>query len=209
MYVKKISKIMALTVWGIIGVIVVGYILLVAYFTISKDISKKFYSDISRYSLYRNAETVIENFMVRDINEIWPEEILSEMDVQDYLMVYYNPWDANYLGYLTVEYDEAGYSRELERLAEYPSTEYIGNYGAEGFEYYEVVAMSAHDDGFIYAITDGEKTIIYVQLIFPGYAMDLEYDEYIPKEYLPKGLDITGNNPTRQKMLENIKEKEI
>lgn len=51
--------------------------------------------------------------MVRDIKEIWSEEILPEMDVQDYLMVYYNPWDANYLGYLTVEYDEAGYSRGL------------------------------------------------------------------------------------------------
>jgi len=33
--------------------------------------------------------------------------------------------------------------------------------------------------------------------------MDLEYEEYISKEYLPIGFDATVNNSYRKKMLKN------
>ena len=68
------------------------------------------------------------------------------MDVKEYKMVYYNPWDAQYLSYLTVEYDEAAYAAELERLGNYTSTDYIGYYSVTGFsEDAPLLAMYADD----------------------------------------------------------------
>jgi len=37
--------------------------------------------------------------------------------------------------------------------------------------------------------------------VFPGYSMDVDYEKYIPNEYLPKGLDLSENNPTREEMI--------
>ncbi len=111
-------------------------------------------------------------------------------------------WDANYLGYLTVTYDKEAYAAEVARLLDYPSTEYLGNYGVSGFADYKVLAMHADDSGLVYALTDGKDTIIYVGMIFPGYSMDIEYEEYMPEEYMPEGLDIGENNPTKQKKTE-------
>lgn len=205
--VKKTGKIIGVTVLVVVGLILVIYAIIVGYFTISASSSKEIYTDINKYSMYRSGENTIDNFKVRGMNEIWPEKINDNMEVGDYIMVYYNPWDANYLGYLTIDYEDAEYEAELARLAEYPSTDYIGNYGATGFVDYEVIAMNAADDGFVYAITDGNGTIIYVELIFPGYGMDIDYNEYIPNEHLPKGLDAMKNNPTRQKIIEHNKAK--
>ena len=36
-------------------------------------------------------------------------------------MVYYNPWDAQYLSYLVVEYDDKSYEEEIQRLEQYDS----------------------------------------------------------------------------------------
>ena len=47
-----------------------------------------------------------------------------------------------------------------------------------------------------------EGTIIYVGMQFPGYSMDIEYEKYVPKEYLPEGLDLSKDNPTRQKAIQ-------
>ena len=133
---------------------------------------------------------------------IFPESITEEMKVQDYKMVYYNPWDPQYLSYLVVEYDEDQYQAEVERLKAYPSEEYMGIYSVTGFdEKYELLAMNSDQYyGFVYAITDNENTIIY-ELIFCNYFMDLEYNDYIKKEYLPVGFDATLDNPYEKKMM--------
>ena len=53
--------------------------------------------------------------------------------------------------------------------------------------------------GFIYALTDGKGKIIYVEMIFCNYSFDLEYEKYIPSEYLPDGFDAhSGNAYERQ-----------
>ena len=47
---------------------------------------------------------------------IFPEEITTDMEVQDFKMVYYNPWDAQYLGYLVVDFDatqDNAYQKEM------------------------------------------------------------------------------------------------
>lgn len=203
--IKKLCKMVGVAILSIVILVLLIYAVIVGYLTISAAASKEIYRDISEYSLHRNGENVLSNFKVRGMAEIWPEEITDSMDVQDYLMVYYNPWDANYLGYLVIEYDKADYEAEISRLSEYSSTEYIGNYGVTGFEYYDVLAMNAGYDGFVYALTDGNGIIIYVEMVFPGYGMDLQYDKYIPEKYLPEGLDATNDNPTRQKVIEDNK----
>lgn len=50
-------------------------------------------------------------------------------------------------------------------------------------------------NGFVYALTDGKNRIIYAEQIFCNYFMDLDYDEYIPHEYLLDGFDASSDNP--------------
>lgn len=131
---------------------------------------------------------------------IWPEKITTDMTIEDYKMVYYNPWDKQFLGYLTVKYDEENYDKEVKRLKDYESTAYLGYYGVTGFEDYELLAMYADSDqGFVYALTDGKDKIIYVEIIFCNHFMDLKYEKYIPADYLPKGFDAKMDNPYQKK----------
>ncbi len=202
--VRKIGKIIGITVLSVMLVILLLYAAIVGYLYISAESSREVHRDIESYGYLDDGKNVLEVFADEGEPEdgIWRESITGEMEVQDYLLVYYHPWDANYLGYLTVTYDKEAYAAETARLRDYPSTEYLGNYGASGFTDYEVLAMHADDSGFVYALTDGEDTIVYVGMIFPGYSMDIEYEEYLPKEYLPEGLDIGEDNPTKQEKTE-------
>ncbi|MBR4102330.1 MAG: zf-HC2 domain-containing protein [Oscillospiraceae bacterium] len=163
-------------------------------------------TDVNHYSQYmgENAKSEYRNKWGLD-ESIFPLEITADMDVKEYKMVYYNPWDAQYLSYLTVEYDEAAYAAELERLGSYTSTDYIGYYSVTGFsEDAPLLAMYADDyHGFIYAIDtpDAENTVTYVELIFCNYFMDLAYEEYMPSAYFPEGFDATMDNPYEKKMM--------
>ena len=162
-------------------------------------------TDVSHYSRYMGEDADEEYVRKWDMNEsIFPEKITEKMRVTDYKMVYYNPWDAQYLSYLVVEYGEEDYNAEVERLKKYASTEYIGFYGADGFaEGYTLLAMEADPyHGFVYALETEGRQIVYVELIFCNYFYDLDYREIIPKEYLPVGFDATRDNPYRKQMLE-------
>ena len=162
------------------------------------------HDNIAEYTRYRKGEAADKDFRSKwGMDEsIWPEQITDDMKVVDYILVYYNPWDAQYLGYLEVDYDSASYAAEVERLKEYESTDYIGYYGVTGFENYELLAIYADAYyGFVYALTDGRDTIIYVEAIFCNYFMDLDYSEYVPTEYLPEGFDATKDNAYRQEKL--------
>ncbi len=163
-------------------------------------------TDVNNYSQYmgENAKSEYRNKWGLD-ESIFPSAINADMDVKEYKMVYYNPWDAQYLSYLTVEYDDAAYAAELERLQSYASTEYIGYYSVTGFsEDAPLLAMYADDyHGFIYAIDtpDAENAVTYVEIIFCNYFMDLDYEEYMPAEYFPEGFDATMDNPYEEKMM--------
>lgn len=162
------------------------------------------HDNIEEYTRYRKGEAADRDFRSKwGMDErIWPEQITEDMEVIDYIMVYYNPWDAQYLGYLEVNYDNTSYVAEVQRLKEYESTDYIGYYGVKGFKEYELLAIYADAyHGFVYALTDGKDTIIYVEAIFCNYFMDLDYTEYVPAEYLPEGFDATEDNAYRQELL--------
>lgn len=162
-------------------------------------------TDISHYSQYMGEDANEKYVQKWEMDEsIFPEKITDEMQVTDYKMVYYDPWDAQYLSFMVVEYEEEAYQAERERLKAYASTEYVGYYGAEGFaEGYTLLAMEADPYyGFVYALETGDREIVYVELIFCNYFMDLDYKEMIPEEYLPVGFDATIDNLYRKQKLE-------
>lgn len=137
-----------------------------------------------------------------DMSEkIFPKSI-NDLEVKDFKMVYYNPWDAQYLSYLVVDYNEEEYNKELERLNKVGIDKYIGYYGVTGFTKYKLLAMEADSyNGFVYAITKNNK-IVYVEIIFCNYFMDLDYKKYINKDYLPDGFDASIENKYKQSMME-------
>lgn len=161
---------------------------------ISAKLSLKIYNDNNKYTEYRKSDG-IEHFDVEGM-EIWPEFVGMGNQIEALKLVYYNPFDSNYIGYMIVKYSEEEYTAEIERLKSCRMDDYEGLYGAKEFEEYELYAMCASYDGFIYALGDKPR-IIYVELIFPGYCCDLDYTKYIPADYLPKGVDVSENNPVR------------
>ena len=134
---------------------------------------------------------------------IFPSSIPSDAAVESYKMVYYDPWDAQFLSYLVLDYEDKAYEKECARLSAFPSTPYQGYYGVTGFTRYRLLAMYADGyNGFVYALTDGNGTIIYAELIFCNYFFDIDYEEYIPEEYLPDGFDAHSGNAYREAEME-------
>ena len=135
--------------------------------------------------------------------EIFPKKI-DNLNVSNFKMIYYNTLDKQYLSYLVVDYTEDEYNKEVERLNKYGIEKYIGYYSVTGFTNYKLLAMESDSyQGFVYAITDGKTKIIYVEMIFCNYIMDIKYEEQIPNEYLPDGFDAKVNNKYKNKMLKN------
>lgn len=207
---KKMKKRDLLIIIGVvIGSLVVTTImgLFVVLFMekVYENAEVEVYANIEDYEKYMSGENAESEFQIKwGMDEtIFPDEITDEMKVTDYKMVYYNPWDAQYLSYLVVDYEEQDYEEEVKRLKNYESTEYKGYYGVTGFdEQYTLLAMYADEyQGFVYALTDNEDTIIYAEIIFCNYFMDLDYTKYIPEKYLPVGFDATEDNAYRKKML--------
>lgn len=178
-------------------------ILLVVFFMMWGVFSEvEVHDDVNDYLKYHTGEQAEEAYQIKwDMDEsIWPAEITDDMNVEDYKMVYYDPWDAQFLGYLAVSYDKESYAKEVMRLKDYQSTDYIGYYGVTGFDDYELLAMYADSyQGFVYALTDGKDKIIYVEIIFCNRFMDLAYEKYIPGDYLPEGFNAHMDNPYQKK----------
>ena len=93
-------------------------------------------TDITKYEQIRSGPNVKEEYQERlGLDEsIWPNKITDNMEVKDYKMVYWNPFDPQYLGYLVVKYPDSEYRAEIKRLKEYKSTEYKGYYSVTGEE---------------------------------------------------------------------------
>ena len=133
--------------------------------------------------------------------EIFPKSIES-LNIKDFKMVYLDAWDKQYLSYLVVDYEDDEYNKEIERLTNYGIEDYIGYYNVTGFSKYKLVAMESDPyQGFVYALTDSNNRIIYVEMIFCNYFYDIDYQKEIPGEYLPDGFDAKVDNVYRNKML--------
>lgn len=131
--------------------------------------------------------------------EIFPKKLNGK--VESFKMLSDDFWDKQFLSYLVIDYNEEDYNKEIERLEKIGIEKY-NYYGVTGFTNYKLVAMNSDDyNGFIYALTDGKSKIIYVELIFCNYIMDLDYENEMPKEYLPDGFNAKDNNPYKIEMM--------
>jgi transcriptional regulator with XRE-family HTH domain len=205
----KISTVVGMIVafWRLIALFGVLVVLIVEVFLSPIEV----YDDVTHYNEYMSFSHNEAPFKDEenkwnklDMDEhIWPDKITDDMNVADYKMVYYNPWDAQYLGYLVVDYSADDYAEEMKRLKEYESTEYVGYYCVEEEKTYELLAVNADSyHGFVYALTDGNGRIIYGEQIFCNYFMDLKYNKYISKEYLLDGFDATTESEYYKKVHE-------
>ena len=184
---------------NIITILIVLAIAIIIFIVYSLNKPKiEVYTDISNYeSRLQKPKTKWHKWNMDE--SIWPNRITSNMNVLDYKMVYYDPFDAQYLGYLVVEYSDEEYQKERARLIEYESNKYIGYYSVKEEETYTLLAINADDyHGFIYALTDGKNTIIYAEQIFCNYFMDIDYKEYMREDYFLDGFDATKDNPYRK-----------
>lgn len=182
-------------------IVLAGLIGLLAFDSARAEVQQD--TDVSHYQWYMGENAKKEYAHKMGVDEsIFPQEITTEMNVKEYKMVYYNPWDPEYLSYLTVEYEEDAYRTEVERLKQYPSTEYLRYYCVEGFaEEYELLAIEASSYGFVYALNLEENQIIYVEILFCNYFTDIDYKTMISQEYLPIGFDATVENPYRKEKM--------
>ena len=136
--------------------------------------------------------------------EIFPKSI-KKLNVLEFKMINESFIDDQYLSYLVIDYDEESYKKEIERLKKLGIEKY-NYYGVTGFTNYELVSMKSSEYyGFVYAITDGKSKIIYVELIFTDYIMNIDYEKEIPKKYLPDGFNAKENNEYKNKMFKEKK----
>lgn len=192
------------TILIILGIIAIGLIIaFICIFIFMGRLKKdEVTTDINKYQevIGVNAENKYKDKWGMS-EDIFPKSI-NELNVKDFKMVYLDAWDKQYLSYLVVDYSETEYKKEVERLNKYGIENYIGYYGVTGFTDYKLLAMEADPyQGFVYAITDGNSEIIYVEMIFCNYFMDINYNNHIPHEYLPDGFDATVNNSYRKKFI--------
>ena len=189
---------------GSIGLIIYAFpviVLLISTITAKIEV----YDDVSTYEEHlayadRDGKNKWHKWGMDE--SIWPRKITDSMKVLDYKMVYYNPWDAQYLGYLAAEYTPEAYAAETARLRAYPSDDYVGIYSVTEEKTHELLAVHADSyHGFVYALAGDENQIIYAEQIFCNYIMDLDYKQYIPEDYLLDGFNAGKDNPYRKKMM--------
>ena len=186
------KKVMAKSVG--LGLIIMTLISLVCLVFIYLDVDLRFnkevYKDVACYEENR------EEFFTDEMNEIWPESIMGVEQPAKYKLISYYDDATAYTGYLKVTYDEASYEKEVERLHQVESTDYIGKYGITGFEQ-QLLAIKAYEPserisrgyrGITYALVAGSNEIIYCTIQFPRELPRKDWKKYIPDEFTPLGL---------------------
>ena len=168
---------------------------------------KKVIKDPAEYNNYFHNESLKGteySYGNLPIFDVMPENI-SGLDVEEFQIFYYNPWDPQYITYMTIDYKDA-YDKEMARLAAIGVEEYAGNYSVTGEPVgYDLLAMDADEhDGFVYAMIpkdrEGNTKITYVGIVFCDYFLDVNVHDYMPDKYLLPGFDASINNPHKKKM---------
>lgn len=188
-------------IWIIGAYLVIGLFALLFY-----TAKIKVYEDVTQYNEYiHNPEPGgIYQTCNGEMFEIFPEEIGDTSKVEEFKFVYYNPFDAQYVTYLTMDYDENEYEEEIKRLESLGIEEYKDIYSVtDEPSGYDLIAMNSDPyNGFVYAmIPENEEEsgkITYVGIWFCNYFLDLDIRDYVPNEYLLKGFNAEDGNPYRK-----------
>lgn len=178
-----------------------GIVLLLLGFS-SKCAKIKTYNDASKYEKYIGPDAEKRFAYKHGVDEsIFPDTIKNGAEVLEFQMTYYNPWEEQYLSYLTVQYSDDMYQNEKERLCQKGIVNYRGIYCVndepEGFDLLALATDSY--SGFVYAIVPEKQNnaITYVEIAFSPYYLDLDAKDYIPQEYLLTGFDASIDNAYR------------
>ena len=135
------------------------------------------------------------------IFDVLPEKI--DADVCEFQLMYYNPWDPQYIIYMTLDYGDQ-YEKEMARLNAIGVEDYKDIYSVTGEPSgYDIVAMNSDEYlGFTYAMIpendQGNTKITYVAIVFHNYALDVDVRDYLPGKYMLQGFDATDGNPYRK-----------
>ena len=139
----------------------------------------------------------------RPMFDVFPQKI--EVPATEFQIMYYNPWDAQYICYMTLDYGEK-YDAELARLQKIGVDDYKGIYTVTGEpEGYDIIAMDSDEYfGFVYAMipegssAEGNTKITYCAIVFCNYALDVNVHKYMPDKYLLPGFDGSDFNPYKR-----------
>ena len=204
----KAIKVTTIVLLALVTHYVLAMIFVIGFFAASFYGAKvEVSTDPGEYNKYihsgKNNEYAIGDVEMFDV---FPQTIPANADVIDYQMTYYNPWDGQYIVYMTLDY-KSGYDEEIARLSSIGVEEYTGIYTVtDKPDGYELVAMDADDySGFVYAMvpenSDANTKITYVGIYFCNYFLDVDVHDYMKEEYLLKGFDASNENPYRKEML--------
>ena len=144
----------------------------------------------------------------RPMFDVFPEKI--EVPATEFQIMYYNPWDSQYICYMTLDYG-SGYEAEISRLKKIGVDDYKGIYTVTGEpEGYDIIAMDSDEYfGFVYAMIpevsagSGTTKITYCCIVFCNYALDVNVHKYMPDKYLLPGFDGSDRNPYRKEKMKD------
>ncbi len=142
----------------------------------------------------------------RPMFDVFPQKI--EVPATEFQIMYYNPWDSQYICYMTLDHGEK-YDEEIKRLKAIGVDDYKGIYTVtDEPDGYDIIAMDSDEYfGFVYAMipegASGNTKITYCAVVFCNYAPDVDVHKYMPDKYLLKGFDASDNSPYRKKMLKS------
>ena len=134
--------------------------------------------------------------------DVFPDKI--EATATEFQIMYYNPWDSQYIAYMTLDHGDK-YGAEIARLKAIGVDDYKGIYTVTGEpEGYDIIAMDSDEySGFVYAMipenASGNTKITYCAVVFHNYALDVDVHKYMPDKYLLPGFDGTDHSPYRKK----------
>ena len=213
---KKISKhrkivilIRVLTIILLVAVThcVLGGFLVVGLFAVSIYSAKvKVTNDTADYNTYIHSREIDTEYMMgkQPIFDIFPETLNAPVD--EFQITYYNPWDPQYIVYMTLDYGDE-YDAEIARLEEIGVEDYEGIYTVIGEPAgYDIVAMDSDEyHGFVYAMIPengtGNTKITYCAVVFCNYFLDVDVHDYMKDQYLLPGFDASNNNPYKKQMM--------
>ena len=201
--VKRIFMIALIVATLIPIVYIAALFILIAVVIFYPFVTKpKVYTDVSQYNEYIHNQGDQYPHCAGEWYEIFPKTVTDDMNVREFQYTYYDPWDAQYITYMTVAYSEKAYEAEVVRLQNIGVDNYEGIYSVTGAPAgYQLLAVNTDDyHGFIYAIipenADGNSDeITYVGIDFCNYYLDLDIHKYLPDRYLLEGFDATNSNP--------------
>lgn len=204
----KAVKIITIVVMAIVTHYVIAAVLLFAvvysWFTSAKIEVSTDPSEFNKYIHNEQDKDSEYRMGTYQLFDVMPETI--EADVTEYQLTYYNPWDGQYVVYMTLDYGDE-YDAEIARLQAIGIDDYEGIYTVTGEpEGYDLVAMDSDDySGFVYAmIPEGQEDntkITYCAIVFCNYSLDLDVHDYMKEEYLLPGFDASDENPYRKEMM--------